>query len=239
MKKLTTVLLLVMLAATILVGCSANNQSAQVSSPGQSGAPTPTASPVPEVTEEFKAEQPNTWSEPVFVVGNPKLTEITTQSNALTFTLKDNETYVYRFYDKQVYDNVVVSATVTNLGDNANGIALICRASGEGWYELRVSSGGTYEVFLYSQKIKDQGQNPYKLLASGGSGLIGAKSNDLQFSCNGSSLSILSGGKEIKPKTGPIEDSTFTNGKVGVGVMSFSRVPIKVGFDKVSIAKPQ
>ncbi len=230
-------LLFLMLASLILSGCGAK-QNADVGSPGQSKVEAATATPKPQVTEQFTSADTATWSEPVFIVGNQKKTDITTQSNSLTFTLKDLETYVYKFYDKDVYEDVNVTTTMSNLGDNSNGVALVCRASDLGWYEFRASSGGTYEIFLYDQKTKDQGANPYKLLASGGSGLIGARTNKLMFSCKGTSLKIFSGDQEIKLSSGPLEDSTFTKGKVGVGVMSFKRVPVKISFENVSIAKP-
>lgn len=243
MKRSTIfALVLLLIVSLIAVGCGGNaaqKAAQEAGNPGQTKAEVAaTNTPVPQATAEFKQDDAKSWSDPVFITGNPKMTEITAESNSLGFTLKDVQTYVYKFFDKEAYDDVVVQADVTNSGDNKNGIALICRASQDGWYEFRVSSGGLYEVFVYQQKLKDRGENPYKTLDSGGSGLIGAKSNKLQFVCQGSSLKIFSNDKEIKPSHGPIEDSTFTSGKIGVGAMSLDRVGVKVFFDKVTISKP-
>jgi hypothetical protein len=239
MKRSISLLLFFLLLTSLLIAGCAAKQNANVGNPGQSKVEAATATPVLKVTEEFKSNETNTWSDPVFIVGNPKMAEIDTQSNSLSFNLKDLETYVYKFYDKEAYDDVEITANVSNLGDNSNGIALICRASDQGWYEFRASSGGTYEVFAYEQSKKDHGENPYRLIESGGSGLINAKDNKLGFSCKGTSLKMFANDKEIKPSHGPIDDSAFTKGKVGVGTMSFKRVPVKLAFDKVTIATPQ
>lgn len=238
MKRTIYTLILLVAAAALVAGCGGNSK-AEVGNPGQSALPTATPTPEPQITEEFQSGTMETWSDPLFVVGNPKMSEITAEGKSLLFTLRDVETYSYKFYDEKVFENVIVEAEVTNLGDNTNGISLICRASEEGWYEFRVASGGTYEVYRYDQKMKDRGENPYNMIDSGGSGLINAKTNQLKFACNGSSLQIFSNGKEIKPPRGPMEDSTYTKGKIGVGVMSFGRVPVKVAFDKVSITEPE
>jgi hypothetical protein len=240
-RSILTVLFSIILLVSLvsLAGCNAKANAQDVGNPGQSNAPTPTVTPKPQITEEFKAAEPNTWSDPVFITGNTKLADITTQSNSLNFTLKDVETYVYKFYDKSAFEDAIVEAQVSNLGDNENGIALICRASDMGWYEYRVSSGGIYSVYIFDQKLKDRGENPYKMLDSGGSGLISAKDTQLKFVCQGSSLKIFAGNQEIKPPKGPIEDSTFTKGKVGVGAFSFSRVPVKISFNKFQITQPQ
>ncbi len=231
--------LVLLLVMTLTAGCAGAGSKAEVNNPGQSNLPEPTATPKPQITEEFQAEKPETWSDPVYVVGNPKMTDINMSSDVLNFTLRDVETYVYRFYDKSEFDDVTVESQITNLGDNKNGISLVCRANSDGWYEFRVSSGGTYEVFRYEQKLKDRKQNPYTLLASGGSGLLPSKSVSVKFVCAGNTLHLYANGEEIKPYQGVVEDSTFTKGKIGLGVMSFDRVPVKVDFGKVSITKAQ
>ncbi|HEY9086555.1 MAG TPA: hypothetical protein VIO36_00200 [Anaerolineaceae bacterium] len=234
---------ILMLIALLAAGCGGKQAEATeaaaepTQSSDQAAAPTELAA---DAGTETEAQEPAaTWGDLQFVTGNAKRTTVEDQGGAVVFTLKDANTYAYRFQEGADYDDVTVEVDTTNLGDNDNGIALICRASDAGWYEYRVTSGGMYSVFLYDAALKGSGTNPYRTLDSGGSGLLTGKQSSLKFVCEGNTLRIYANGEEIEPRNGTIEDknNTFASGEVGIGAMSNARTPVKISFDTISISE--
>ena len=222
---LTSALLIFIL---LLTGCGKK----EVAQPD----PTPeAAAPAADTADEpTEPVQSATWADLVFVTGTAKRTTLGEEGGGMTFTLKDANTYTYRFQEGVTYEDVTVEADVSNLGDNDNGFSLICRASDDGWYEFRASSGGLYNLFVYDAAMKERGENPYKTLDSGGSGLMTSKNTHLKFMCQGNTLRMFANGEEIEPTKGTIEDNTYTSGKIGVGAMSNARTPVKISFDQVT-----
>ena len=71
--------------------------------------------------------------------------------------LPSAETYSYAFVDGAEYGDVYVEVDVETVKADNNGIAVICRQSDEGWYELRIATRGpntgSYQMFRYDPSL--------------------------------------------------------------------------------------
>jgi hypothetical protein len=220
-------------AATVTLSASSTPEKPAVT-------PTETASAPDFYTEEFDTAPLDNWKY-VFVTGNEEDSTIDISNSRLKFVFPDRETYGYVYYQPYNYTDVYVEATIENFETNRNGVAVICRAGEKGWYEFRISTGGTYNVYRFDQKLKDQNQTPYIELASGATASIRAgkaKLNTFGLYCSGSQLRLYANGTEIRPQNKIIEDTNLSKGMVGIGVMSFVERPVHVEFEKVDI-RPQ
>jgi len=135
------------------------------------------------------------------------------------------------------YTDVQLEAAVTNNGNNANGVSLICRYNDYGWYEFSVSSAGLYTIFAFDRTARpEQG---HVALATGGSSAIktGHVTNTYMVKCKGNELSLYVNGTLVKALTETLFD--FPEGKVGIGVSSPQRLPVDVQFDSMTVSIPE
>ncbi|PKO06179.1 MAG: hypothetical protein CVU41_08715 [Chloroflexi bacterium HGW-Chloroflexi-3] len=152
------------------------------------------------------------------------------------------DVFLYSFYKDNEYDEVIVRASVTKIepSANQNGFTLACHVNRDGWYEVRIESSGTFEVFQYDAFKKQNGENPYVPLGNGGAAAyrIGTgRENIIEWQCRYESLTLIINDKQtwIKEKF----TSMKSGGGVGVGLASYSGVvPRHIGFDFVEILEP-
>jgi hypothetical protein len=155
-------------------------------------------------------------------------------------------------------DVLVVSTFATVESNGTNGIALLCRISDKGWYEMRISTmgdgntAGRVWIYRYDPALKALNENPYVNLLVTAYSLEsipisaiknGFNTNTIGFQCSGNSLSVFANGKAmIHPRLKVpivVNDSTLAEGPVGLGVMSFSNGKAYVEFSGISTNKPQ
>jgi len=150
----------------------------------------------------------------------------------------------YAFFRKDTsYSNVIVQAEVENYGQLDNAFSLMCRATEAGWYELRISSQGYYELLRYDQYLADEGKNAYTNFVESriGSTLIksGEEVNVFALSCEGNQLKVFINGEQVyfdkRPLT--IEDTTYTEGTIGFGALSYGK-EVDVTFNYIETLKP-
>jgi len=141
------------------------------------------------------------------------------------------------------YKDVIVQAEVENYAQLDNAYSLICRATDAGWYELRISSQGYYELLRYDQYLADQGKNAYtnyfeKRL---GSTLInsGLEKNVFALSCEGNQLKVFINGEQVYVDKRPltIEDDTYTEGTIGFGALGYGK-EVDITFNYIETVKP-
>lgn len=207
-------------------------------------APTETLAPVgPQpLLEDFDSDTPEGWKY-FYVAGTERGNRIFTEDSKLMFEMNTKETYGYAYYEDQEYTDVIVSANVENMGDNSNGMAITCRMSDKGWYELRIGSDAKLNVFRYDQLKKDKHQNPYVQLIP--QYILreinpGFKKNNITLACVGDEIRIYINETEMIYDNKPIVDDTYSSGYVGLGGMSFttSAYGVKIGFDAVAADIP-
>lgn len=198
---------------------------------------TPTLASSPYFTEEFN-NLPTSFFD-FMTFGDPRMVkevvDLGTLSIGLT-PLEDKYSWYYLINNDYSYSSVRVEAVVTNQGNNANGISLICQYSSIGWYEVMFSSSGIYKVFVVdNQGIANQGYNE---IATGGSGLIktGLNTNVYAIVCNGNELTLYVNNVEEDK----IKDAIFRlpEGKIGIAVSSPQKLPVSVAFESLTVSQP-
>jgi hypothetical protein len=203
-------------------------------------ADTPEPEPTEEVVlqnESFRLEEfendINGWS--WFITsGSEDKTQIYRDRGRVVFELVDKDIYAYLMYDEYTYNDVKISTLVENRGKTPTSVSLICRYEiSSGWYEFNIGSDGLFTILRYDGTLAD---GEYVFLVSGGSNQIrtGREVNEYAVSCEGETLTLWI--NDIKTKT--INDSTLTEGKIGISASSYNVTPIIVEFDSVDISLP-
>jgi hypothetical protein len=203
------------------------------------------AGPV-EVVDEFDHNKGD-WSDDLVVTtqtsGRDLQSKAVIQDGALRFSLGDKETYLYKFYNSPVTDNVSVEVDFQALGHINNGIAIVCKVNEDktSWFEVRVSSTSDFTFYQYDKKRKtDLGKNPYLQLGKGKfkiDELYPAKPNTIKLSCSNKELT-LNANNDKRVVTQSLDTSLDGTG-IGLGAMSYDVVPIKIIFEKIIIRQDQ
>ncbi len=201
-------------------------------------------------TEDFTGDM--SYWQYFIVTGDPNATYVTPVNGKLRFELpRKVEAYVYAYNTSAEYEDVYVEANVETIQTGRNGIAVTCRMSDQGWYELRVSTAG-YEVgrfafYRYDSALKAQKQNPYVNLLGGYPNLA---SVDLKNGTNINTLGLLCYGNQIIPFINGIQpkgadkqplvitDNNYSSGYAGIGAMSYAEDAVKIDFDWVTTSEP-
>ncbi len=202
--------------------------------PAPTAIPEPTVPPTPAppkfFTEEFDGDLSN-WSQ--FTFGEDENDfDLKIENGRLVFDIQGQGNFIYSYYDAQVYDDVRIETETNNRSYNDNNVSLFCRyTEGRGFYEFSIANSGLYWIF----RLDEHGDG-YTTLASGGSNKVvtGQHTNQYAASCNGNKLTLYINGVETKT----VEDSTYTEGMVGVSVSAFDLVPIIVDFEWFKILEP-
>ncbi len=184
------------------------------------------------------------WIEFV-AAGDKSKSFVSMSGNTLVFELPSAETYSYVFLDGPVYDDVMVTASAKMIRGGANAVAVICRASDAGWYELRLNINGqytgSYEVYRYDPILKERKQNPYVNLLKGYERInsVNIKNgvnsiNNFGISCVGDEITLYINSdsmEEVRNEPIVITDSVLTSGSIGVASMSYGNGSIQNEFD--------
>ncbi len=201
-------------------------------------------------SDDFDGDLSN-WI-PFVVAGNPDLSYVTPVGSRLVFELpRLTETYAYVANSAVEFEDVYVETNFETKTNTPNGIALLCRISDIGWYELRVyTSGpevGKFSLYRFDAELRSQKKNPYVNLLGGYSTLAsvdllnGQRVNTIGLLCQENSIvpyinGIQQNGSDRKPLE--VSDNNWLPGNVGVGVMSFSGEMVKIEFDWVDTIEP-
>jgi TIR domain/Domain of Unknown Function (DUF1080) len=129
------------------------------------------------------------------------------------------------------YTDVQLEVTVTNTGNNANGISLICRYSDSGWYEFIISNDQTYAIYVIGQdgEVLQGGKAGTKKILSG------KVKNVYTATCKGDELSLAVNGIPIE--TVKIKYD-FPEGNIGIGFSSPTDLPVDLEFESLKISQP-
>ncbi|NMB60742.1 MAG: hypothetical protein GYA18_00205 [Chloroflexi bacterium] len=245
----TRTIFAIIMAAVLLVSCNvAPKVSAKQSSDMQTTAlkPEPTESVLSDdliLRDEFEDDINKNWG--VKVISGLEDQLIWSQTNG-KFRLEiqpPNDTNFAFFRKDTSYNDVIVQAEVENYGQLDNAFSLMCRASDAGWYELRISSQGYYELLRYDQYLAAEGKNAYTNFVESriGSTLInsGLDKNVFALSCQGTQLKVFINGEQVyydkRPLT--IEDNTYSGGTIGFGALSYGK-EVDITFNYIETLKP-
>lgn len=123
--------------------------------------------------------------------------------------------------------NVQISLDVIPDQGTAMGVFLVCRHSESGWYQFRVSNGGS-DI----QYVRPDGEKYTTLILVEGPGVfLDDGTHRLSAICAGNQLTLLADGREIVVKGADF----LSNGSFGFGVESFDQPPSRKAFDNVIV----
>lgn len=202
----------------------------------------------PYMQEEF--ENPGEcWPDSIDEVFSPASIS---NKNKVTVQVKDGrlefetqlseDVFLYSFYKDNEYAEVILRASVTKIEPsvNQNGFTLACHVNRDGWYEVRLESSGTFEVFQYDMFKKQNGENPYVRLGNGGASNFKTSAgieNIIEWQCRYDSLTLIVNGKQTWEKLN--YSKLNSGGGVGVGLSSYSGIyPRHIGFEWIEIIEP-
>ncbi len=169
------------------------------------------------------------------ILALPKTDQYTAevQKGKLYIEVDTSDTTVYAFSDHDFGQaDVQIDADVeTVAGPNRNNISLVCRATGDGWYEFSMNSGGYWFIWRY---VPGKG---WTSLKEGGTTAINLQKarNHLTAVCQGDTLTLYINDVEV----GSASDDQFTKGQVGVSVSTFNIKGAGVEFDYVAVSTPK
>ena len=200
----------------------------------QINTPIPSPTPPPKFfTDEWDG---NTYNWKWFSTsGNDNFWDVYNEAGFLVFSLLGKDTNAYFVYTPWDYDNVKISTQIEVRSNRKSSTVIICNYSERnGWYEFDIGTDGLWEVRLHDT----QGKTGYLSLISGGSLAIqtGQGVNECTATCNGNHLYLAINGSEVLDFTDGI--MKFGRGKIGLGVISYSQVPVLVESAWVKINQP-
>lgn len=176
-------------------------------------------------------------------ISNPNKVYVGIRDGRLVFESQlPEDIFLYSIYQNNEYDNVILRAAITKIEPsvNQNGFTFVCHYNKNGWYEARIESSGSFEIYQYDAAKKQKGGNPFISLGSGGAAAyrIGADfENIVEWQCDLNSLTLIVNGKQTWQKKNIA--TIIGGGAVGVGLASYSgRYPRQIGFEYVEIEKP-
>ncbi len=198
---------------------------------------TPTVAPQPFYIEEFNGDVAS-WSN-FMTSGDSRMVESEVDRGKLSIHLlkrEDKLPWYYLINDSFTYADVKVEAVVTNRGNNANGVSLICRYSDIGWYEFVVSNSGTYTI--YAVDINGIVRQGYNELKTGGSAAIktGQVTNVYTAVCKDGELSLFVNQTLVRTITDT--EFNFAQGKIGLAVSSPRKLPVNVDIETITVSEP-
>ena len=213
-----------------------------VEQPTEAAMEAPTEPPAPQAPAEPQWE---TW----VAAGDPSKEYVESSGSRMNFQLPSPETYAYADRVDAVYGDVYVEAEFETFKGGPNGIAVICRGSDRGWYELRIATvnssdrpfAGSYELYRYDYSLKQQGKNPYFNLLKNMPRINtvdivnGYTYNKIGLLCEGNQIRPFINGVEQFPNKQEIFDDVLKEGTVGVGAMSFSGGAVEIVFNSFTV----
>ncbi len=207
---------------------------------------TPTATQLPTTgggdSEKFYTEEFNTdpiWLE-FMTSGDPRMEEDSVEKGVLAVQLFKREGSPPKQYfvnDLNSYSDVKVEAIVTNRGNNANGVGLICRYTDIGWYEVQFSNSQSFSIYIVDNVgIVSQGYNEVARNNLAREIQSGLSTNVYGISCKGNVITVLVNGTPVFE----FVDDKFglAEGSIGISVWSPEQLPVNVNIDSVTVSEP-
>lgn len=196
-------------------------------------APTATATvPTPPsfFTEKFAAGIDSTlWDSFIQGTGNPEKAGVSVTATGVRFTLNDQNLSSFTLYKPLTYEDIVIRLRAVNVGTiNTNEVSLICRRTGDTWYEFSVTSGGLWNLYYYTGVNTVIGTGAVTALKSG------QNVNEYEMSCLGSEISLKVNGQAVRT----IKDDNLTDGQVGFSISSLQFFPVEIEVKQFEVAEP-
>lgn len=94
------------------------------------------------ITKFVESTDLNDWENFVKGDGRRNKVNISPSNDGLVFNLDDPDLRVYYIYEPVMYTDAAIRIKAENLGLNTNNVGIICRRTGNTWYEFSIGGGG-------------------------------------------------------------------------------------------------
>ena len=200
-----------------------DTSSVALTQPAQSGALT---------TKFTENSDLNNWEQVVKGTGRASKIAASPASDGLIVNLNDPDLRAYYFYKTNTYENVAIRMKAENLGKSAFNVGIVCRRTGDTWYEFRVTGNGLWYLYKYDGR--------YLTLDSGGTTALKTVKdiNEYEMTCHGNQISLQINGETVT--TFPFKASFYQRGQVGFSILSSQAVfPINIKVIEFELSKPE
>ena len=198
--------------------------------PTRTAAPTEVEIPAFFTTQFGESSDLENFSYAEMGPGDESNASVTQSDDGLSFILNDQHLYAYYIYEPYTYEDVIVKMRAENTGTiNNNNITLVCRKTGDTWYEFSITSGGLWDLYNFNG-------SEYETITNGGTTALrtGQNVNDFEMRCIRNNISLYVNGQEVIT----IEDNLYREGQVGFSVASLNVYPIEVQVSEFEISEP-
>ena len=157
-----------------------------------------------------------------FILGDGKRTrvDISPSNDGLVFHIEDRDLSAYYLYEPAIYQDVVIRMRVENLGQNTNYVSLVCRRTGDAWYEFRIKAASLWQLYKYDGE--------YNQLVNGGTtaGKPGKAINEYEMRCIGNEISLHVNGQPESAYR--VNNDVYRQGQVGLSISAQDVFPIDI-----------
>jgi hypothetical protein len=174
----------------------------------------------------------NSWEPILKGTGRADKITISSANDGLIFNLNDADLGAYYFYKPNIYENVTIRWKAENLGKNTFNVGVVCRRSGNKWYEFRITGEGLWYLYKYDGR--------YLTLDSGGAMAIkpGINTNEYEMLCVGNQISLRINDETVK--TFDFKTSYYAQGQVGFSILSRpDAFPMNIRVIEFEVSKPK
>lgn len=150
-------------------------------------------------------------------------------------SLTGKDISVYFIYRPWEYEQVKITTKIENRAFATSSAVIVCDYTDAlGWYEFDIGSDGLWQIRAHDTK----GHTGYLTLLDGGSKSIKTRLavNEYAVTCIGNSLSLEINGTKVADYTDKLLN--FSKGKIGLGAISNSQIPVLIESDWIRISKP-
>jgi hypothetical protein len=193
-----------------------------------------TPTQIPRFFLEEWDENTGNW-EDFLTIGDRNLYDIYNEAGVLVLSLTGKDISSYFIYESGEYDRVNISTRMENRSEGKISTILVCNYSEtQGWYEFDMGSDGFWQIRAHDTR----GRTGYVDLQSGGTEAIslGTAVNEYTVTCIGNKLGLSINGTKIFEFTDNF--MKYSSGKIGLGLISYSQVPVLVESAWIRISEP-
>ena len=196
--------------------------------------PTVTPTPPPMYFKEDWMGDTSQWV-PFSTIGNDNLWDVYNEAGVLVYSMTGKNITSYFIYRPWDYEQVKVTTQINNRTETKSTTVIVCDYSESlGWYEFDIGSDGLWQMRAHDT----EGHTGYLDLQNGGSQAInfGPAVNEYSVSCIGNQLLLTINGTKAAEFTEDI--LKFSKGKIGLGVISYTQIPILIESNWIEISQP-
>jgi hypothetical protein len=169
------------------------------------------------------------WDSFILGDGKPEKASVSVSATGIRFALDDQNLTSYTLYKPITYADVVIRLRAVNVGTiNTNEVSLICRRTGNTWYEFSVTSGGLWNLYYYTGVNTVIGTGAVTALKSG------QNINEYEMTCLGNEISLKVNGQDVRT----VKDDNLTDGQVGFSISSIQFFPVEIEVKQFEVAEP-